>query len=369
MSCQSYSIEDYKVEEIVSFSHYPTHRQSMSLQSSSDSHATYWSGQQPPPSQPALTMARPPATPITAQPAHVHLPFSPEIRDRIYKFVLIMEYNPKYALDDDDCMPGPRRVSFAEEPSKGRSKKSPHDDKYFWSRVKGPDKRPLSLLLVSKQTYREAYHIFYRHNNLQFLNVCYLWKFLKNIGYARRQYVTHITFVWMGLEASAAFGLLQRCPRLKFLDIILPCRLGLTRCRPCHSHSYNMLCEVRGLEAVNFKYDEDHKKHTTRYSPGYSSAVHAVREEREWNKEIRIIEKLQHDMMRPRLKRFLIKADEKINLFKPKKERHRRSEVHSLRTGEKICPIGGYPVKSAYSREEMEICRREWREKRQGSAR
>jgi len=130
-----------------------------------------------------------------------------------------------------------------------------------------------------------------------------------------------------------------------------------------------MLCEVRGLEAVNFKYDEDHKKHITWYSPGYVSAFHAVHEKREWNKEIRIIEKLQHDMMRPRLKRFLIKANEKINLFKPKKERHRRSKVRSLRTGEKICPIIGHVVDSADSRGEMEICRREWREKRQGIAR
>lgn len=85
------------------------------------------------------------------------------------------------------------------------SQKSEDDDKYIWSRVKGPDKRPLSLLLVSKQTYPEAYHIFYRHNNRQFPNVCYLWQFLKNIGYARRQYVTHITLVWMGLATNAAF--------------------------------------------------------------------------------------------------------------------------------------------------------------------
>lgn len=308
-------------------------------------------------------MARPPAIPITAQPAHAHLPFPPEIRDRIYQFVLILEHNPKYALDSDDCIPGPRQVSFAEQPLKRTPKK--YDDKFFWSRVKGPDKRPLSLLLVSKQTYCEAYHIFYRDNNLQFLNVCYLWRFLKNIGYARRQHVTHITFVRMGREEDAAFRMLQRCPRLKFLDIIFPCRLGLSGCRPCHDQNYSILREVRGLEAVNFKYDEDHKKHTIGHSPGFSSAAHAVREEREWNKEISIFEKLQHDMMRPRIQRFLIKADEKIDLFKPKKERHRQSE-ESLEPGEKICPIDGSRVASARSREEMENCRREWREKRQG---
>lgn len=258
-------------------------------------------------------------------------------------------------------MPGLGPVDFAEDPSEGISNESPDDDKYFWSHVKSPDTRHLSLLLVSKQTYCEAYHIFYRDNNLQFLNVCYLWQFLKNFGYARRHCITHITFVWMGLEAKAAFRLLQRCPRLKFLDIILPCRIAFYESCECYRFGSSMLREVRGLEAVVFKHDEDHEKHTKghiRDWRGHLGALSAAQEKERWNEDVAKIEKLRRAMMRPRLKRFVMKADEEINPFEPKRERYRRSEEQLLGFSHNICPIVGCPVPNAGPG--MESFRRHW---------
>lgn len=87
----------------------------------------------------------------------------------------------------------------------------------------GPDTRPLSLLLVSKQTYLEAFHIFYEHNLLSFTNVDSLWRFLTIIGPARCVHLARIKFVSQGpiFECEGAFRLLQKCPKLRRLDIVL----------------------------------------------------------------------------------------------------------------------------------------------------
>ena len=69
----------------------------------------------------------------TPYPSQANLPFPPEIRERIYTFLLTSE-----------------------------------DDMPITTRNDGPDTRCPSLLLVCKQICLEAFHIFYRYNNLKF---------------------------------------------------------------------------------------------------------------------------------------------------------------------------------------------------------
>ena len=232
----------------------------------------------------------------TAHRSQANFPFPPEIRERIYKFVLTSE-----------------------------------DDMPTTTRTDGPDTRCLSLLLVCKQICLEAFHIFYRHNNLNFANLGALWLFLKNIGYARRLYVAHITFAWQGLEDKQTFRLLQRCPNLKSLDIILPG--SYYEPGKCYdSEGRKTLSEVRGIEVVNFWGLVLHAENLPHpQGPRINSSLMPNRYAQLVGNFLGEMEILRNDMMRPRLKRYAPKADENINLFKPRKEITRKSEVQLLR--------------------------------------
>lgn len=323
-------------------------------------------------SQQAFEMSQPTDT-VAAQPALAHLPFPPEIRDRIYRLVLALEYDPKYQLEDDACMPGPAPNAVSGSASASvqvdlAKDDLAKDDREFLDRIKGPDKRCLSFLLVSKQTYREAYHIFYSQNNLQFLNVNYLLQFLKKIGYARRLHVSHITFVWMGSEAKAAFRMLQQCSRLGSLDIILPCRLGLDETCDFHRLGSNMLREVRGLKAVTFKCPADHEEHLARYLRFYHRQFpqgNVDWEQIERAKHVIRTELLRAYMMRSRSEWFALGADERIDLFNPRKERFGKSETQSLHESQSTCPIRGWVCPRTPTSAFGE-CRKRWRETRRG---
>jgi hypothetical protein len=67
------------------------------------------------------------------------------------------------------------------------------------------------LLLVSRQTFLETHATFYRFNNLHFGSTKILLRFLQNIGFARRQQITSITFGWIFrcYNAKATFRLLK----------------------------------------------------------------------------------------------------------------------------------------------------------------
>lgn len=158
-----------------------------------------------------------------------HLPFPSEIRHRIYNI----------ALQLPNCFVPEQVAMFNYADLKIRSP-SRHSHQYPLCR-KHPCPFDLSLLLVSKQTYMEAFHIFYQNNTLYFNDTDTLLQFLKNIGFARRQEVTNIGFDWVGAESKAAFRLLKTCSNLQTV------RLTMTK---THPKGYEALREVRGLTNV-----------------------------------------------------------------------------------------------------------------------
>lgn len=134
-----------------------------------------------------------------------HLPFPPEIRQRIYK----------YALQLPDCFKEPR-YHYATPTSRSRTLWPVKQRSFHYPLSAGaPSPFDLSLLLVSKQTFMEAYHVFYRFNTIFFSSTDALLEFLQGIGYARRQELTDIGFDWVGEEAKAAFRLLKTCGNLR----------------------------------------------------------------------------------------------------------------------------------------------------------
>lgn len=238
----------------------------------------------------------PPPSHNGAQSPLRNLPFTAEIRDSIYRFALApLEHSPTSLITG------------------------------------GPDPRCLSLLLVSKQTYFEAHHIFYRDNILHFRHVDALWLFLKNLGYARRLCVTHVSFSWQGLEAKEAFRLLQRCPRLSTLTILLPCKEEESEwCN--HSYGYKTLREVRGLKDVRFLGIDVHASHI---KPPTDKPLLTIAQAQYFqaleNKYLAEMEDLQRAMMRPRLRQHALRDSEQIDLLKPRKEGFRKSEIQVLK--------------------------------------
>ena len=209
-----------------------------------------------------------------------HLPFLPEIRDRIYKHLLVSEsYLRMGENPGSSCMDG-----------------------------ESGKETDLSILLLSKQTYIEAFHIFYRFNQFYFKDTEILYRFLRKIGYPRRQQITTISFCWRSHGiAKEAFRLLKTCKGLKSLS---------TWISDYEPWGYAALREVRGLEEVSIG------KNTSAISPHCDP------------------QKLEHAMLRPRLKAPSADPDEKIDLFK------RRREVARVCEGTRLVRSAGLYVES-----------------------
>ncbi|KAL2036437.1 hypothetical protein N7G274_010838 [Stereocaulon virgatum] len=182
----------------------------------------------------------------------------------------------------------------------------------------------LAILLVSKQIYTEAFHIFYSTNRFHFPDTQILYRFLRNIGYVRRQHLTMITFDWHGAEAKEAFRLLKTCRRLKSLHFTAPCTEP-----PGHA----AIREIRGLEEAQVIGRVHHIRlpHCSYYrcrcyDRGYSQEYGPLAD----------ISELERAMMRPRLRRYALDPNETFELFKPRKrEIFRKSEEQSLFEDEK----------------------------------
>lgn len=251
-------------------------------------------------------MTGPVDKPVVGRQQVVHLPFPPEIRDCIYKLVLASDFegNP----DNDP----PR----------------------------GPDTSCLALLLVSKQTYLEAFHIFYRYNNLVFSNGDLLEQFLRNIGYARRQHVTHISPVWKGNRIGFGLRFLKRCPSLTHLDMHIPVipawHMELRGFCSCVATLRN----VRGLEEVQFFYNDERVDVMDPLATlQYILTTRVARLRFVFLRDAILVNLpgIRRDMIRPRLSRYIPEGDEKIELFKPQKQPKlgsvRKSEVERLQEG------------------------------------
>lgn len=226
------------------------------------------------------------ALPRTPRPMTVHLPLPPEIRNLIYTYVLTENTEASKWI----------KSSIA-------SNENEHID--VWR----PSTSCLSLLLVSRQTFLEAYPIYYRVNIFCFANFNILHRFLKNIGLARRQHVTRICFCWKGIDAKKTCRLLMMCPRLESLSIVLyndevPSRwIDLSKVTECA-----FLREVRGLETVKFIV-------TPPKRPGFM-----VQYPPETAAEL---EELCDAMRRARLDRFKATSEDEINALKLKREIYR----------------------------------------------
>lgn len=198
------------------------------------------------------------------------LPFPPEIRTMIYKHVL--DASPRFP--------------------KGYTRRP---KQHFTSRF-----FDLSLLLVSKQTFLEAFHIFYRMNQLCFRNTHDLLRFLRHIGPLRRQEIVSIALNRFDCYAKQAFRLLQTCSKLERIRMTMPYY---------EPTGFAALREVRGLKTV----------HITRVD----GMLH--QNERLWNRK-----KLKKAMMRPRLKKYEADPHKVIDVFAPRREIFRKTEVERL---------------------------------------
>ena len=194
-----------------------------------------------------------------------------------------------------------------------------------WGVIHPVNPQDLSILLVSKQIYIEAFHVFYTINCFSFMDTGLLYRFLKNIGYNRRQHLTMIYFLWCGADAKEAFRLLKTCRRLKTIQFTVPCS---------HPPGYEALKEVRVEVAkaralVHFAPAQnpplDIHDHTSCFGDYLCHCI--CRRPYEPASNMRELEKA---MMRPRREQDLPDPDEQFNLFKPKREHFKRSEEQDL---------------------------------------
>ena len=183
----------------------------------------------------------------------------------------------------------------------------------------------LSILLVSKQIYVEAFHVFYTKNCFSFTDTGLLYRFLKNIGYTRRQHLTMVYFLWRGPDAKEAFRLLKTCRRLRLVQFTVPCS---------HSPGYEALKEVRVEKAkaralVHFAAAQNPPLniHDHRSCFGDYQCHCLCRQPYE---PASSLQELEEAMMRPRRENDIPDAEEKFDLFKPKREHFKRSEDQDI---------------------------------------
>lgn len=177
----------------------------------------------------------------------------------------------------------------------------------------------LAILQVSKQTYLEAFHIFYRETCITILDTSMLYSFLKNIGYARRQSLTSLEFSYSGKDSKTAFRLLKTCQNLRWLTIDL---LVADRGPPV---AWQALREVRGLEKVRFKVIRCNQCRCVWHRAGDPTNIHPAARSID-----DLVQHLEEGMTRPRLKKYSADPNEKIDLFKGKREIFRESEEAGL---------------------------------------
>ena len=212
-----------------------------------------------------------------------HLPFPSEIRDRIYKNLLTIGRIPATVLR--------------------------------WS-SKPPGASPLSILQVSRQTYIEAFHIFYAENCIVFSDTNELFDFLRNIGYARRQQLTTLEFLWEGEDPKQAFRILKTCGNLRSITIK---QRYIFDCPP---PSWEALREVRGLDEVKIPKAEVHPFY---FMAQRRSTIPSILAD-----HASLMAHLEEGMKRPRIKVYSLDPDEKIDLFNRKRETFRKTEQVKL---------------------------------------
>lgn len=254
---------------------------------------------------------------------------APELRDRIYHFVLGPPEDPSICLTqllEDPPLRAPNGGVDLEHAFRVKSiVQNPKHKDPEWGVVHHVKPSLLSILLVSKQTYVESFHIFYTTNCLSFTNTGLLYRFLKNIGYARRQHLTSIYFLWRGPDAKEAFRLLKTCRRLTTVQFTVPCS---------YPPGYEALKEVRVENAkaralIHFAPAQLPPLRILSHNGCFGDyECHCLcRRPYEPPSSLRELEKA---MMRPRRPEDLPNAEEGFNLFKPKREQFKKSEDQNM---------------------------------------
>ena len=180
----------------------------------------------------------------------------------------------------------------------------------------------LNLLLVCKQIYIEAFHVFYSSHRFYFSDTELLYSFLKGIGYNRRQHLSMIALDWCGPYAKEAFRLLKTCGRLKSVQFTLPCG---------EPPGYAAMREIRGLEQA-LVVERHH------YEPGWNTYTFMApadyrcrcRPGEQGKGPLDDVLELERAMMRPRLGRYAVDPNEKLDLFKGKREVLKKTEESFL---------------------------------------
>ena len=276
-----------------------------------------------------LAVAEDPAT--TDEPVEIFrfsdLP--PEIRNRIYRFILGPPQDPSICLTQIlDTRPLGAQSEDIDIDNTFRTKSvipNPKHNDPNWGTTHEVDPNDLSILLASKQIYTEACLFFYATNCFSFTDTGLLYRFLKNIGYTRRQHLTMIYFLWRGEDAKEAFRLLKTCRRLTSVQFTVPC---------CHPPGYEALKEVKVETAkahALVHYAVPEFQHSSCFGDYQCHCNCNMRSSHEPRSNLQEIEQA---MMRPRRKQDLPDAEEVFDLFTPKREYFKRSEDQEL-LGEK----------------------------------
>ena len=158
---------------------------------------------------------------VTLSPAESavnHIPLPAEIRHEIYRIALSIPH----CLKNDGKSLYP--ISIRDE--SGFCFRNPFD---------------LNLLLASKQTYLEAFSLFYRNNTFEFLSLDSVLYFLANIGYARRAHILSISIMsWRSeLVCKTALAKIKALPSLEHLRVPYS-----------HHNVHPLLSEIRGLHRI-----------------------------------------------------------------------------------------------------------------------
>lgn len=257
------------------------------------------------------------------------LDLASETRNRIYHFVLGPPQDPSICLTEIlDKRPFRALNGGVDIEQTFRPKsvvQNPEHKDPEWGVTHQVKPHDLSILLVSKQIYMEAFHVLYATNCFFFTDTGLLYRFLKNIGYIRRQQLTMIYFLWRGPDAKEAFRLLKTCRRLRLVQFTVPCS---------HPPGYEALKEVKVEKAkaralIHFASAQNPPltihDHTSCFGDYQCHCLCRRSYEPASN-----LQELEGAMMRPRRAQDLPSSEENCDLFKPKRECFKKSEEQNL---------------------------------------